>query len=337
MDLGMRKGSFLTGFLTICTVPAMAYDNYSWNDHWAILGEFVYMKRSELANKTLVKDSKKEQSECPGACPDYTIIDGKDLINDFEFEPGYRVGVTYIEDAKNYFELNFLWLQEWHAEKEKQRHHRSYSFPFEDKHYTHDWHRANKAKATYRSKFWDIEANYWRNFTPRRVDYFSLSGIAGLRYFNLIEGFVLKMERRPDTSTYNIHTHNDVFGVQAGLDFCWNPTRWFTWETAGKVGGMANHSKQKTFLGDRDNKKELRDSKSLKWQLGIFTDVSTQFAFQFKDHLNLHVGYEMIYMSGLALAPEQVSKKTNSSAGKKDNTHGNIIIQGVFAGLTISF
>lgn len=320
---------------SICgCIPLAANDNYSLNNHWELLGDFVFMRRSEIHDKTLVKNSKKKQNPCK--CPDYTAISTSDLVNDFDFEPGYRVGLTYIVNDKMGFEWNFLYLQPWHA-KEKAHGNQSLSFPFSHSNYTHDFHKASEAIAKYGSHFWDLEFNYWNYFTPRRVEYFSLSGIAGMRYFHWDEWFKLQLVRPPDKSNYNVHTENRIFGVQLGLDLQMNPTHWLSWEFFAKVGGMVDHSEQKTFLGDLNNQVTLRDFKKQQWQIGIYTDVLAEFAIHCNRHLNLHAGYQVMFFSGLALAPEQLSKKTTKHAGERDYDDGTAIIHGMFIGVILGF
>ncbi len=331
----MRRIAWSLIVLPWCSA-LLSHDNYRWNNHWELLGDFVFMRRSEVNNKTLVKDKKKHQSTCPGACPDFTVIDSTNLVNDFDFEPGYRVGLNYIVDPKMGFEWNFLYLQPWHGSKKVHGHH-SLSFPFSRAGFTHDFHHADEADAHYESHFWDLEFNYWCYFTPRRVDYFSLSGLIGLRYFHWDESFRLSMFRPPDRSDYDVHTENRIFGVQAGIDFEMNPTHWLSWEFLAKVGGMADHSEQKTFLGDRDNHKTLHHFQKQHRQIGVYADVAAEFAIHCNPHLDFHAGYQVMFFSGLTLAPEQISYRAHRKAGDRVYDDGTAIIHGLFVGMVIGF
>ena len=330
----MRKGWMLMGCSALSySTMLSAHVNYSLNDHWSLIGDFVFMRRSEVTPHSLVKDTHLPQ--CSSVCPDYTVISNKDLVNDFDFEPGYRVGLTYMDTPRSSYEINYLYLAPWEAEKTAHGD-RSLYF-FSDADYDHDFVHADRAVARYSSHYWDVEFNYWRHFTPRRVDYFSFSGIAGLRYFHLNEAFALTMSTSANQSSYNIHTENSIIGVQLGVDLQVNPMPWFSWEIFAKAGGMANHTEQRQFLGDFNNQVELRDSERTKRAIGIFTDVAAQIAFRFKKHYSFHAGYQFLFFSGLALAPGQISKKTNSDAGKKDQTQGTAIIHGLFAGIGFTF
>lgn len=334
----MRKGTssalVLTSFISICNTIGLFADNYSLNHHWNLLGDFVFMRRSEIHNHKLVKDSNKFQ--CPNQCPNFTVMNTKNLVNDFDFEPGYRLALTYTPDPQMSFEANYLWLSQWEGEK-RVHGNQSLSFPFKDSSFTQDFSNASEATGVYKSDFWDVELNYWRHFTPRRIDYFSLSGIAGLRYFHLNESFRLTMETPPDKSSYHIRSYNKMFGLQAGLDFQMNPTRWLSWEAFAKVGGMLNHTNVTSVLRDMDDQVKLRDFEKQEREVGVFADVAAQFTIYCAKWLSLNAGYEVLFFSGLALAPEQISKNTKPHSGKKDYTHGTAIIHGLYTGLTFSF
>ena len=333
----MRVKSLCLILPSVCgCLTLSAHDNYSWNNHWELLGDFVYMRRNDIHDKTLVKDKKKRQSKCPGACPDFTVINTKNLVNDLGFEPGYRVGLTYMVDPKMGFEWNFLYIYPWQGSKEVHGHH-SLSFPFSHKNFTHDFHNADKAHAEYESRFWDLEFNYWCYFTPRRVDYFSLSGLIGLRYFHWDEKFELKMFRPPDRSSYDVRTENRIFGVQFGLDFQMNPVHWLSWEIFAKVGGMVDHSEQKTFLGDMDNDITLHSFKRQGNELGMYADVAAEFVIHAHRHLDFRAGYQAMFFSGLTLAPEQVSYRSKKNAGNRVYDHGTAVIHGLFVGLIVGF
>lgn len=319
----MRKGTpWILATTLIATTLQADEVIYSYNDHWKFVGEFLYMRRKGIQNHDLVKGDKGRK------------IDNKGLAHRLGYEPGFRGGVTYMEDPKTSFEANFLYLQPWSSEKKA--HGDADLYTFSNPSYDYEFSDASAARAKYHSSFWDIELNYWHHFTPRRVDYFALSGIIGLRYFHWDESFKLEMIRPPDESSYDIRTHNHIFSVQLGLDFEWNPTRYMSWDLIAKFGGMADHADQRTFLGEFDNTVALRDYLRRKWQIGFFGDLAAQLAFQFKEHFNIHFGYEILLFSGVALAPDQIVKKT-SHEEKVIKTNGSAYIHGLYAGLTVAF
>jgi hypothetical protein len=328
------------------------------NDHWGLIGDFVFMRRSHSSNQILAEDSRKIR---PGCLCDFTVLSTKELINDMGFEPGFRVGAIYRLDAKRSFEANCLYLQPWEAHKEREAD-GTLLYPFHSgsvntlvildndpaiqngKDFTNDYFDADRVKAEYHAHFWDLEFNYWRHLSQRWINYFSLSAIFGLRYFHYNERLSDAFYKRPpppasdlQKSNYNIRTKNDMFGAQVGLDLQLNPLPYFSWEFITKFGFMMDHGQQRTLLRDVDNTVVLRHFNRQKWQNGIFADCMALIEFYFKDHINLHGGYQFLYFSGIATAEDQLSQKITSDAGKAVHTHGVAIIHGLFVGLMISF
>jgi hypothetical protein len=330
----VRKISPWALIACVCGCIPLTADHYRLNHHWDLVGDFLYMRRAQIQNKTLVKDADKKQ--CASQCPNYTVIDTSNLVNDFHFEPGYRVGLTYTADLVNGFEMNFLYLQPWHAKK-RVTGDESLSYPFSHATYTTDFYGASVAIAEYWSHFWDLEFNYWHFLSPRRVDYFSVSGLAGLRYFHWDEGFKLKMFNPPDHGHYDVSTENRIFGLQFGLDIEWNPVRWLSWEFFAKVGGMVDHSQQKTFLGDEGDTITLHDFKKQSREVGVYTDVAAEFEIHFNRYFSFQAGYQFMFFSGLALAPLQLSHGTFKNAGDRVYNDGTAIIHGMFAGVVFTF
>ncbi len=301
--------------------------------HWNFVADAVFMRRSEINDKPIVKDSNKERvcNDC-----DFAVISTKGLIQHFDFDPGFRASVVYTEDVKNSFEAVFLWVRPWHATRHANGD-RSLFFPFDSSNYAFDYYQASKAHVECHSRFWDGELNYWRHFSPRYTDFFSLSGIMGLRYFHLNESFKLTFTKPPSTSDYSLHTENDVFGFQMGLNLQMAPTSRISWDFTAKVGAMVNRAKKRDLLQDYDNTLVLQRFNRQKWQRGLFADMLAQVGYQFKEPFNMHAGYELIILSGLALAPEQTSHDVGSGAGKGVYTSGYIFIHGFSLGATFSF
>ncbi len=63
--------------------------------------------------------------------------------------------------------------------------------------------------------------------------------------------------------------------------------------------------------------------------------MSLTLGYQWLRSLNVHVGYQVIYINGVALAPNQVVKATGQSSSIEVN--GAPLIYGVFGGLTFNW
>lgn len=333
----MIKSCF--GFALLSLIPFGVYAKGSRNNaitdaHVDLVGDFVYMRRQHSMEKSLILDPDKKRF-C-GDCSNYAILTTKDLINDQGFEPGFRGAVIYRYDPKWSFEGQVLWVSPWEEEQEKKGNHDLY-FGINEENYNGDYVDADKASGNYRTDFWTAEINGWRHWTPRNTNYFSLSGVLGMRYFHFNEGLGITYWKNLDKSHYRIHTKSDAFGVQVGLNLQVNPTRLLTWEFVGKFGLMMDYEQVWQDFKDDDNSVTIRDFKRMRWQNGCFADVLALLGMQFKQHLQLRGGYQFIYLSSVATAEEQVSKKLTPGSGKHVRTDGVAMIHGLLVGLVISW
>lgn len=309
-----------------------AHEDWNLTHHWALNTEFVYMRRTLLQNHTIVD----RVPQCFLPCVGTGVLGTKKLMQEFDFEPGFRVGLAYRPRARWSLEGNFLYVGEW-DESETKHGNGTLSYPFHDPSFTDDFSAADRAVARYLSRFYSAEANYWGHLTPRRADYFSVSWVLGLRYIHLREKFTLAFTTPPDTSNYNVRTRNLLGGPQIGGCLEWNPTEQITWNFTAKFGGLLDRSQQHTFLGDDNNTRVIRDFTKRKWNPTFLADLAASFNFQITPHFNLHAGYQMIYLAGVALAPEQLSNSSDVVAHHRVTVSGNVLIHGLFTGLIFSF
>jgi hypothetical protein len=318
----MRKRYLILALAAIGSL--CAHDDWSLNNHWNVTADFVYLKRNDLHGKEIVYNN------------NAPVLNTKKLLHSFDFEPGFRVALSYAKNHWSTIEATFMTLHHWEG-AHVVRGSGSLSFPFNTPNYTTDYQTADKAKARYTSKFYNGELNYWRHFTARRADYFSFSGIIGARYMQLDEKFNLAFYKLSDVSHYKIHTWNHLYGLQLGLDLMVNPTPCISWEFLAKVGEALSRSKEHTFLGDNNDTTTLRRFGDHKSNGVFFADVEALITFQWTANFNLHAGYEVIYLNGMALAPEQIDKGTHAHSGRRIHDGGVIYIQGVVAGLNLGF
>lgn len=307
------------------------------NDHWTATGEFVYMMVNHSTNDEPLVDNPNKTRYC-GGCHDYSVLKVKDLDNNYE--PGYRAGLTYLPNYWMSIEGKFLYLRS--ATESRVIRGSNLYYPFCDLSSTTDYRAAVAARATYTTNFWDVELNYWWHMTPRWVDYFSVSLLGGLRYFNETESLSDKFSNTITgsstlkRSTLKTWTENNIGGVQVGLNLQINPAHYFSWEINAKGGLMENHARSGSFVRDQNNSVSLNHWKETKWQFGLFADLSAALVFSFARHFDFHIGYDFLILSNLASAKDQLP----SCAFKR--THGlnvdsTVSVYGVYAGLGISF
>lgn len=326
------RSSFFKHFLWFMPLSVVAAPMPPEENTWVFLGEFIFFRRTDIHNHKLVLNS--EKVTC-NVCNDFSVLDARQLMEEFHYEPGYRVGVSFNRAKSWTLEATYFTLAEWEGQRSVSGN-GTLSFPFSDSNYTQDYTQADHARGEYESRFYNAEFNYWKHATPRDENYASLAWMLGLRYAYLPETFNLIFHKGEDRSNYKIKTQNFMGGVQAGVDIQWMPTTRLSWDLVAKIGEMLNLARDKVFLGDQNNTVTLRRFKKHEYNGTFFVDLAVTLGYTFPSWMNTHVGYQMIYLTGLALAPEQVDKRAGGHAGRL-LVNGEAIIHGLYAGLLFSF
>lgn len=348
----MRKATSFFVCASLIAASLDADERWAQNTHLTLYGDFLYIQRQDLHNRTLFVtiDQERAGNNALNPTDPNTLnvpllkrlkalrkkLTTDDLIDDFDSEPGYRVGGMITPNKRWSIEGNYFWIHDWHG-SDHVKGNGNLIFPFHNLTYTHDFFDADRGRGTYTSKIWGAELNYWGHLTPRRADYFSFSVIGGLRYFHINEKMNVYATRQGSTSSYNIKTEDNLAGGQLGFNMQVNPTKFLVWEATVKGGIYAVKGEQKTFLGDYGNTIVLRDKHNSAWNFASSVEAIGTVGLQLFSWLNIHAGYQALFISGLALAPEQIDKNTTPHSGHHLRMTGNALYRGVVAGLILSF
>ncbi len=349
-------------FLSLILIfnPLLAQDDWSKNYAWTIFGEFAFFHRSNIRNKCLVEDRCKDNSQqktrlsdgtlvcCsdPSVCcpPDFCILTTEDMTKGLGCEPGFRVGANFLFNRNTcdpYYgalKASFLYFDQWEA-TETRCGDGCFSFPYIDSACFIDFFDADIVTSTYKSKFYDVELNYWGYVTPPRMDYFSYAGIIGFRYLYMREKFDIDFTKRLlfnqcSCSEFNARTENDMFAFQLGCDLQWNPMCTLSWNFTTKLGGIANSAWQKHEISDCDNCISICENECDKWQCGFLVDLEAAMTWLIHPRIFLRASYKFLYLNGVALAPEQVSLLQKPSCIK---ANGEPMLQGGLVGFGFNF
>ncbi len=302
-----------------------------WPHHIAFTADVVYLRRVTQHDRSVaVEDGS-------------TVLTTNDASNKFDFTPGYRGIVQIALGPKNRIEGSYLHLQAWHGTASVSAD-GNIDFPFDSDGYAVDFLDADRAKEKYSSTYIDAQVNYWRHSVPPKVDYFSVSAIFGARQIYLREKYLLSYftESVPhvsngETSDYNIYVRNRLVGGQIGVDFEMNPTDWFSWDLMGKVGCLVDMARQTSFLGDLGDSITLRDFTKQRENNCALVDLAATLTWTPISIFYVHVGYQFLYLSSVALAPPQIDKGVGSGSGDHLFSKSQIMIHGLFGGITIDF
>lgn len=326
------------GCLGIGLSSSILYAGGTALDHFTCTADFVYLQRTNNHNQLLAVDS--ANSHCDGSCPSNRVLDTKDLTN--SYMPGIQAFLSFLPDEKSLYELGSLYL--WEMNNTETKHARGdLTIPFKKALPIEDYSHVDSLTANYKSRFYTWELNYWRTLSATRTSYFTLSALFGLRFMNLSDSLFLNVYKGSDHSNYNVTAYNNPLGLQIGMDFQIHPYRRFYWDLLLKAGASLNRINAKVFLGDANNTITLRNLTDQKTQTGMFAVASAGAGFQALDWLKVHVGYQMLYFGGLAVASDQISFSATRNRGSivlnsfdlDDN--GFIMLYGVYAGVILSF
>jgi hypothetical protein len=178
----------------------------------------------------------------------------------------------------------------------------------------------------------DVRNAYgWGELRCRSFEWF-----AGFRYLNLSEKFDIVGQRivlgLPEEGTYDIGTTNNLFGAQLGARL----RRWgdsFGWEATAKAGIFGNASQETQSVTDFPDF-PLRNASSSGVGVAFVGEINLSAIYRLTDVWNLRAGYEVMYIGGLALAPDQLDFNFATSPwGNQLHNSGGMFLQGMNVGL----
>jgi hypothetical protein len=324
--------------LILLSLPAVVFpkeDDFSLNSSFALWGQFIYMQRSHTYPSNLISTSKSftEKTSCGCKKTASVLCDSQNVASRFNYEPGFRVGAKYM-NTKSVWEASYMSVGEWQGTCHKSQTGLLY-FPGNATFNLYDFTRADSADVHYKTWLQYGELNYFRYLTPPRDSYFTFCYLAGLRYSTIKEHLGIFFTRSAATSSYTITAKNQIYGVQTGIGLQCNFTKRFFWDFMAKIGVGYDEVSQKTFLGDYNNTVMIRNYWKTGYSFPLILDGRVKIAYLLDDWIDLHVGYECIYFSGIAEAPNQLVKK--ESQDRIVRASSEAIYYGLFAGLSINF
>jgi hypothetical protein len=175
---------------------------------------------------------------------------------------------------------------------------------------------------------------------------FQASVLYGVRYMNIRERFEYRTQSFSPAvagaeNAVNVHTGNDAIGFQIGgaLEARIEPRGWINFEVKGAIlHNSADQASDYTFgplAGPQTTINGARDED----RTAFVGDVSLSFMYQFSRRLVGRIGYQSIWVDGVALASENFESNVNLlTLGPPQLVHdGGLVYHGPFAGLLYSW
>ena len=246
---------------------------------------------------------------------------------DFNFEAGPRLLLGHSFDPYNAFEASYFGIYSW-QDKATINGNSNLNLPGDlGADNPLDFTDADQVRVTYDSVIHNAELNYVRTFG-------NLSWLAGFRYFNLQERFSMAFfDNQNDTGTYHISTYNNLFGGQVGGRVVENCCGNFSYDLTGKAGVYGNVIRESQNVTDFANFNTVRNTSTDGGQVAFIGDIEFNASYQFSQCLSLRGGYQVYWVEGLALAPNQLDYTDTATSGTGLNKTGGLFMHGAHLGL----
>lgn len=158
----------------------------------------------------------------------------------------------------------------------------------------------------------------------------------GFRYLNLREHLRI-YGRRFETSdfeygVYDIRTSNNLYGPQVGA----RVRRWgrrLGWEMGGKVGIFGCDAQQEQYLMDFNHSPLRPTTSAADDQVAFVGELNFTGIYRLNDVWNLRAGYNLMWISGVALAPDQLDFNATLPSGDQIASDGGVFLHGVSCGV----
>lgn len=266
---------------------------------------------------------------------DTTLPPGQDVVLrvsdlDFNNQAGYRAMVGYCVDECTALEVGYLDL-DWNAQAVLTGTN-NLAIPDALGLVSLDFFNADRMQVDYSSALQSIEVNLVKKFCRANL-------LAGFRHLALDESFnIHPNDIQTGMSDYNIATKNDLFGVQIGMEIDRQCGR-VGLDAVVKAGIYANDAEQRQFVMDFPSGLFLRDFATQ----GPVAASGTNAAFvgelgfsgtyDLTCNLTLRAGYNMVWIDGVALAPNQLDFTFTPTSGTTLLTGGGLFLHGASFGL----
>jgi opacity protein-like surface antigen len=322
--------------LTLCSLATLTLsageDDWTLNNSYALTTDIAFFRRSLAHNHNYVYDTGLGTPNSCGVC-EFEGCNNRHLVKKFKYEPGFHAAFSYTTE-KHAWEGSYLWISDWESCCFENDPGLLY-FSQRNPDFIVDFAGADTARVCYTSQFQNGEVNYIRYVTPHRGNRFSVLWLAGLRYVYIDEELDIGFDNGPNHSSYHIHAWNNIPTLQVGGGLTWNPTKTFSWDLVAKVGMGFDWVSQHTRLGDLNNTFVVRNYEVGGFVTPVVADAVLTLTYQPWRLMNVHASYQVIYLNGVALAPDQIVK--HQTTDQTMNANGVALFHGWTAGLTFSF
>ena len=162
--------------------------------------------------------------------------------------------------------------------------------------------------------------------------------IGGFRWANLQDAAVLAIPpgTSPQPSTYSVNATSNLFAAQVGTR---GRMAFEQWALEGwmKIGVAGTAISQSQTISDANKPlhpyRQPQPMSSDTAGMGMIADMNLSAIYRFNDVWGLRVGYNLMWLTGVALAPDQWDFAASRTAGTAINGTGSVFLSGANLGL----
>lgn len=163
----------------------------------------------------------------------------------------------------------------------------------------------------------------------------STEWLYGFRYLRIDDSLNLAVQNAVvggiETGSYNVQAANNLFGGQIGTRLRRSSGLWSV-EGTGKAGLYYNDASQSQTVIDFPGIL-VRQTSSSDDRLAFLGELNASLVRQITDYWYLRAGYNLIWIDGIALAPNQLDFTLAATSGTTTNTGGTMFLHGVNVGV----
>jgi len=160
--------------------------------------------------------------------------------------------------------------------------------------------------------------------------------IGGFRWANLQDAAVLAIPPKmsPQPSTYSVNATSNLFAAQVGTRGRMAFEQWALegWMKIG-IAGTALSQSQSIFDATKPPKPYREPMASDTAGMGMIADMNLSAIYRFNDVWGLRAGYNLMWLTGVALAPDQWNFAASRTAGTAIDGTGSVFLSGANLGL----
>ncbi len=257
-----------------------------WSGKIGVVG----LKREKLPSQILAQD----------------ITTGDALINANQFSFDFEAGpdVSIVRKGKC-FDLEFRWFQvnDFISKTSEITAPNGLAFPFRALLGDPGWNTTGHASYLSQLK------NFELNLKQPLFDSDALTGFVGIRFVEMNEtlGLFTGVGDPDNHNDFYVNSFNDMYGAQVGLEAkLWDCGGPFTLGMGIKTGVFGNDVRNR---GVYYVNQQIADGDSARMTHAAFLgEVGINAAYQLNDHWSVTVGYQVMWIDGVALATSQMSR-----------------------------